>query len=80
MFHQLKIREVRPETAHAVAVTFEVDRTDFAWQPGQYLTLRAMVAGQDMRRSYSIASLPGQPVSVGIKHVPGVRFLVGRRG
>ena len=80
MFHQLKIRDVRPETAHAVAVTFDADGTDFAWQPGQYLTLRATVDGQDMRRSYSIASLPGQPVSVGIKHVPGGAFSAWAQG
>ena len=80
MFHQLKIREVRPETAHAVAVTFDADGTDFAWQPGQYLTLRATVDGHDIRRSYSIASLPGQPVSVGIKHVPGGAFSAWAQG
>ena len=80
MFHQLKIREVRPETAHAVAVTFDADGADFAWQPGQYLTLRATVDGHDMRRSYSIASLPGQPVSVGIKHVPGGAFSAWAQG
>lgn len=77
MFHDLTIREVRHETADAVAISFDLpeDLADiFHWKPGQYLTLRAQVDGQDIRRSYSIASLPGKPLTVGVKHVPGGAF------
>ncbi|MDX5403135.1 MAG: 2Fe-2S iron-sulfur cluster-binding protein [Rhodobacterales bacterium] len=77
MFHDLTIREVRHETPDSVAISFDVPEalTDaFAWVPGQYLTLRATVDGQDIRRSYSIASLPGKPLTVGIKHVHGGAF------
>ncbi|MDP5348578.1 MAG: 2Fe-2S iron-sulfur cluster-binding protein [Paracoccaceae bacterium] len=77
MFHDLTIREVRHETPDSVAISFDVPEalTDvFAWVPGQYLTLRATVGGQDIRRSYSIASLPGKPLTVGVKHVQGGAF------
>jgi ring-1,2-phenylacetyl-CoA epoxidase subunit PaaE len=77
MFHELTIRDVRPETAGAVAITFDVPdaaAADFAWQPGQYLTLRDTVDGQDVRRSYSIASLPGKPLTVGVKRLEGGVF------
>ncbi len=77
MFHELTIREVRAETPEAVAITFEMpeqDNADFAWKPGQYLTLRDTVGGEDMRRSYSIASLPGQPLTVGVKRLEGGIF------
>lgn len=77
MFHDLTIREVRRETPDSVAISFDVPDalTDaFAWVPGQYLTLRATVDGQDIRRSYSIASLPGKPLTVGVKHVDGGAF------
>jgi ring-1,2-phenylacetyl-CoA epoxidase subunit PaaE len=77
MFHDLTIREVRRETPDSVAISFDVPDTltdAFAWVPGQYLTLRATVDGQDIRRSYSIASLPGKPLTVGVKHVDGGAF------
>ena len=77
MFHDLTIRDVLRETPDSVAISFDVPPalTDaFVWVPGQYLTLRATVDGQDIRRSYSIASLPGKPLTVGVKHVDGGAF------
>jgi ring-1,2-phenylacetyl-CoA epoxidase subunit PaaE len=77
MFHALTVAEVRPEGPEAVAIRLEVPedlRDAFAFAPGQYLTLRAEVGGVDMRRSYSIASLPGEGLWVGVKHVPGGVF------
>lgn len=56
-----------------MAISFDVPaalRDRFAFRPGQYLTLRAPGLGDDLRRSYSIASLPGEPLTVGIKRVP----------
>lgn len=78
-FHELEIAAVRNETPDAVAITFAIpdDLGDtFAFVPGQYLTLRADIGGQDMRRSYSICS----PLSeagrrtVGVKHIENGRF------
>ncbi len=75
MFHDLVVRSVRPEGRDAVAVSFEApEGAEFTWQPGQYLTLRAPELGNDLRRSYSIASLPGEPLTVGIKKVEGGAF------
>ena len=77
MFYDLTVRDVRPETDDAVAISFEVpevlkDAYDFA--PGQYLTLRAEVGGEDLRRSYSIASAPGEPLTVGVKKIADGSF------
>ncbi|MGA0571587.1 1,2-phenylacetyl-CoA epoxidase subunit PaaE [Variovorax sp. VNK109] len=58
-FHDLPIRRVTPEAARAVALTFTVPpelREVFAFEPGQFLTLRADIDGQQQRRSYSICS------------------------
>ncbi|WP_299922655.1 2Fe-2S iron-sulfur cluster-binding protein [uncultured Pelagimonas sp.] len=77
MFHDLKIAAIRPEGENAVAVSFDVPDTAaeaFLFAPGQYLTLRADVDGADTRRSYSIASAPGAPLTVGIKQVDGGVF------
>lgn len=77
-FHPLRIAEIRPEAEDAVALSFdlpEVLREDYAFRPGQYLTLRAQIGGADVRRSYSLCSLPGEDrLTVGIRHVPGGLF------
>lgn len=77
MFHDLTISAIRPETDTAVAISFAVPdalKETFAFQPGQYLTLRADVEGQDIRRSYSIASCEGEDLTVGVKRVEGGAF------
>jgi ring-1,2-phenylacetyl-CoA epoxidase subunit PaaE len=56
-FHSLQIRDVRRETADAVSVAFAVPdalRDAYRFAPGQFLTLRADLAGDELRRSYSI--------------------------
>lgn len=55
-FHDLTVRRVDRLTDDAVAITFAVPeelREEFAFEPGQHLTLRATVDGEDLRRSYS---------------------------
>ena len=74
MFHDLTIRGIRAETPEAVAITFDAPESGFDWAPGQYLTLRAIVNGEDIRRSYSIASLPGEALTVGVKRVEDGAF------
>lgn len=83
MFHELTISAVRPETDGAVAVSFDVPDAlldTFAFQPGQYLTLRANVGGEDIRRSYSIASCKGEPLTVGVKKVEDGAFSTFAQG
>ncbi|WP_425092985.1 2Fe-2S iron-sulfur cluster-binding protein [Tropicimonas sp. S265A] len=77
MFHPLTISEVRAEGTEAVALTFDVPESltrAFAFQPGQFLTLRAEIGGADLRRSYSIAAAPGAGLTVGVRHVLGGAF------
>ncbi len=72
MFHDLTISDVRAETPDSVVLTFDLPApvaADYAFKPGQYLTLRADVDGEDIRRNYSIASLPGEKLCVGVKRV-----------
>lgn len=83
MFHDLTIADVRRETDTAVAISFDVPEdlaAAYAYQPGQYLTLRADVDGQDIRRSYSIASAPGDALTVGVKRVDGGAFSTFAQG
>lgn len=81
-FHDLSIKRVSPEAGGAVAITFDIPpalRETFTFEPGQYLTLRAEVDGEALRRNYSICSarsrlLRDGEIEVGIRPVPGGRF------
>ena len=76
-FHQLAIKRVSPEAAGALAITLAVPpdlRDVFAFKPGQFLTLRAAINGESVRRSYSICSSLQQfakdhEIEVGVKPV-----------
>lgn len=81
-FHALTIARIDAEAGGAIAVTFDVPmqlREVFAFTPGQFLTLRTTIDGQDVRRSYSICSSLHQwrtesTVQVGIRPVEGGVF------
>ncbi len=78
VFHPLRVAEVRPETDDAVSVTFDVpaDLADtYRYLPGQHVTLKADIDGEDVRRSYSIcANANTGMLRVGIKRLHGGAF------
>lgn len=77
-FHPLRVEAVYRETRDAVAVRFAVPpslREVFRFVPGQYLTLRAVLDAEELRRNYSICSGPGESgLTVAIKRVSEGRF------
>ncbi|MFE7130262.1 2Fe-2S iron-sulfur cluster-binding protein [Streptomyces sp. NPDC057638] len=82
MFHTLRVREVERLTDDSVAITFAVPaelRETFRHTPGQHLTLRRTVDGEEIRRTYSICAPAAEPgadpvLRVGIRHVDGGAF------
>ena len=78
-FAPLPVRAVRPTIRDAVEVTFDAPG-DWAWEPGQYLTLRRDFDGTEIRRSYSICTAPGDALRVGIKRVDGGAFSAWANG
>lgn len=74
-FHRLRVSQVGALTDDAVEVAFEVPsglREAFAFEHGQHLTLRLQLGGDELRRTYSITSVVGDPVlRIGVKRVPG---------
>jgi len=78
IFHPLRVRSVQPDTSEAVVVSFDVPedlRPVFGFTQGQYLTLRKEIAGQDLRRSYSIcAGVDDGELRVGVRKVAGGVF------
>jgi ring-1,2-phenylacetyl-CoA epoxidase subunit PaaE len=77
-FHKLKIAEVVPETAEAVSLRFEIPpelEDTFAFKPGQHLTLRATIDGEEVRRNYSLCAAPDErDWMVTIKRMPDGYF------
>jgi len=58
-FHNLTVSRIHPEAAGSVAVSLRIPpelRETYAFEPGQFLTLRTTIGGQDVRRTYSISS------------------------
>ena len=81
-FHPLAVKRVTPDAAGSAAITFQVSpelRNEFDFRPGQFLTLRATLEGQELRRNYSICSprqryLASGEIDVGIKPMEGGLF------
>jgi len=78
LFHKLRVEQLVKETADAVRVSFKIPqdlKESFSFTSGQYLTLRTLGSGEELRRCYSIYSLPDDElISVAIKKVVGGRF------
>ena len=77
-FHALAIADIRRETPDSVSLAFAVPealRSEFRFTPGQFLTVRTLVDGEECRRSYSICSGAGEgEMRIAIKKTPGGRF------
>ena len=67
-FRPLRVAKVEKLTDDAVAVTFDVPPElagEYAFRPGQALTLRRVDGDRDERRSYSICAPVGAAPRVG---------------
>jgi len=77
-FRELTIADLRRETDDSVSVSFVIpkgERDAFDFLPGQYLTLRAKINGQDVRRCYSICSgVNDGEIRIAVKRVEGGAF------
>jgi ring-1,2-phenylacetyl-CoA epoxidase subunit PaaE len=77
-FHRLAVEDLRRETADAVSMTFKIPddlADDYDFAPGQYLTLRTTMDGEEVRRSYSICSGPDDgELRIAVKKVDGGAF------
>ncbi|NJB71521.1 ring-1,2-phenylacetyl-CoA epoxidase subunit PaaE [Saonia flava] len=80
IFHSLTVSAVDQLTPNSVAITFIVPeniKDAYTYSPGQYITIKHMVAGQELRRAYSISSAPSSnKLTVGIKKVDDGTFSV----
>jgi ring-1,2-phenylacetyl-CoA epoxidase subunit PaaE len=77
-FHVLTVSAVRRETPDAVSFALAVPETlreTFRYRAGQHLVVRAMLDGQEVRRTYSISSGPAdRELWIAVKRVEGGLF------
>lgn len=76
-FYPLSVRSIERETLDTVSIEFEIPEslhTQYAYKPGQYITLKMNLAGQELRRSYSMSSSPIEnKLVISVKKVKGGR-------
>ncbi|MEM9325336.1 MAG: FAD-binding oxidoreductase [Bacteroidota bacterium] len=77
-FWPLHVRDLQKTTDDCTIVTLEVAdhlRDRFDYKQGQYLSLRAIIDGEEVRRSYSLCSSPLENKwEIGVKKLPGGKF------
>jgi ring-1,2-phenylacetyl-CoA epoxidase subunit PaaE len=77
-FFDVKIADVRRETADCVSVALDIPleaKDSFKYTQGQYITFKVNVNGEELRRSYSICTSPvtDSEIRVAVKKVEGGR-------
>ncbi|WP_374764200.1 1,2-phenylacetyl-CoA epoxidase subunit PaaE [Yunchengibacter salinarum] len=77
-FHPIEIKDVTRETPDAVSIGFNIPdalKDSFKYEPGQHLTLKATVNGEELRRTYSIyRSVDDDEPRVAVRRVQDGRF------
>lgn len=78
VFHPLTVAAVDRLTDDAVAITLAVPddlAADYRFSAGQHVTVRCTLAGDEVRRNYSIcSSAPAGALRIGVKHLAGGVF------
>ncbi|HEX2706108.1 MAG TPA: 1,2-phenylacetyl-CoA epoxidase subunit PaaE [Candidatus Lustribacter sp.] len=80
-FHALTVAATERLTEGSVALTFTVPaelRQDYLFEPGQHLTLRATINGEEVRQSYSICQSRSEATASGTLRVACARIPGGR--
>lgn len=74
----VKVAKIHRETSEAVSVWLEIPdelKPSFQFSPGQYLPCRAFINGEEIRKSYSLCSIPSDPhLVIAVKEVYQGKF------
>ena len=77
-FYDIEIEDIYKETEDASVITFNIPeelKSEFQFRQGQYLTLKTLIDGEEVRRSYSLCSAPSENKwQVAVKEIPGGKF------
>ncbi len=79
-FYPLTVSEIKRETPLSVSITFTIPETlkdTFTFIAGQYITIKHTIDDNEIRRAYSICSIPSSGIlKIGVKEVPNGSFSV----
>lgn len=77
-FYTLKISSIKKETSDCVSICFDIPEalaSTFEYKEGQNITIKTMINGEEIRRSYSICAAPHErELKVAVKKVSGGLF------
>jgi ring-1,2-phenylacetyl-CoA epoxidase subunit PaaE len=77
-FHSLSIKSINRETDKAISISFNIPenlKETFAFQAGQYITLKTEIDGNEVRRDYSLCVSPKSgELKIAIKEVKDGTF------
>jgi ring-1,2-phenylacetyl-CoA epoxidase subunit PaaE len=77
-YYTAQVKEILRQTDKAVEIELEVEaqgKPFFAFKPGQFVSIKKEIEGEDIRRSYSICSAPHEGrLCIAVKEVEGGRF------
>lgn len=77
-FHQLQVKNIKKETEQCVSISFDIPAdlaSEFTFKEGQNITIKKIINGEELRRSYSICSSPHEnELRVAVKKVDGGLF------
>ncbi len=77
-FHRLTVKNIRKETSECVSVSFEIPEhltEAFRFEQGQNITIKKTIAGEELRRNYSICTAPSEnDFRIAIKQMEGGKF------
>ncbi len=77
-FYPIRVSEVHKETKDCTAITFDIPeelQEIFSYKQGQHLTLKTLIEGDEIRRSYSLCSSPLENKwQVAVKRINGGIF------
>jgi len=72
-FHSLRVKHIKKLTPSSVAIVFDIPKKllqTFDFEAGQYITIKKEIKGTELRRAYSISSVPkSDSITIGIKKV-----------
>lgn len=77
-FYKLEVKDIEKTTAECSVLTLDMPeryKDVFDYTQGQYLTFKAVIANEEIRRSYSLCSSPlDEEWKVAVKKIDGGRF------
>ncbi|MDC1364881.1 ferredoxin--NADP reductase [Algibacter sp.] len=72
-FHNLSVKNIKRETDKAISISFNLPenlKASFAFKAGQYITLKTVIDGHEVRRDYSLCVSPKSgELKVAVKEV-----------